>query len=216
MPRRKKNRNSGSRNRNAQSVTVRTPSQAFERSLAARTDRTQLWGKVYLGIVSTASGLFGTNITPASLGVRPGSYATLFTRWRIIRLIFKPLQFTTAASSNQPFFAGLLDDSITSGDIPIAGPAVLDLRCSVSSTATSTTATVAPVAQTTFNEFEWKPLRGPPQWYYATVEGSSSDPRLEVPCSLWIGSTTANVLTANFEVDYQIAFEGACDVLSQP
>jgi hypothetical protein len=199
---------------NGQSLTVRTPSQAFERTVASRSDRTRLMGKVYFGFTSTSTGYAGVNITPSLLGVRPGSYATLYTKWRIARLILKPLQFSTAATSNQPIFAGFLDDSVTSGDIPISGVAILDLRCSVSSVATSNSATVAGATQTTFNEFEWKPLRGPPQWYYATVEGSSSDPRLEVPCSLWIGSPTASALSANFEIDYDIYFEGACDVLS--
>lgn len=213
MPsRRKKTRNPG--RRNAQNVTVRTPAQAFERTLASRSDRSRLMGKCFVSLSSTSSGFVGFNINPASLGVRPAAYAALFTRWRISRLIVKPLALTTAFSANEVCFIGFLDDSITSSDVPTSGVAILDLRCSASSVATSTSATVAPGPISTYNEYEYRPLRGPPTWYFTTLEGSSSDPRLEVPCSLWFGGPSAAVFTAAFEIDYDLLYEGACDVTS--
>lgn len=158
-------------------------------------------------IITTGSvTLGGLNLNPSIFGARPAAYASIFARWKINRLIIRPLNLSFESTSPTTVaFAGVLDDSITSSDVPTAPVGVLDLRCSVSIPAQYVSDSV--------NEFEWRPLRGPTQWFYTTLEGSSSDPRLEVPGSLWFASnTTASVAT--FQVDYDISYEGAVDTIS--
>jgi len=110
------------------SVTVRTPSQAFEFQLATRSDRTRLLGKTLVSSAASLPGPAGININPSVLGARAASLALLFARWKINRLVLKVL--TLPAS--QVAVAGFLDDSITSADVPTSMVGVLQLRCSVS------------------------------------------------------------------------------------
>jgi len=183
------------------SVTVRTPSQAFERMLSVRSDTSRLLGKTVVS--TTATNPIGLDVNTHLLGARPVAFAAIFLRWKINRLIVKPLFLNL---TGQGSFAGFLDDNISSGDVPTTGSGVLDLRCSVAYPANES-------AYETHNEFEWSPLRGPTKWFYTTLEGSTSDPRLEVPCSFWYGQT-ATATIGSWEVDYDISFEGAVDTLS--
>jgi len=191
-------------NKSSGSVTVRTPSQAFERQLSTRSDRSRLLGKTTISTGSVT--LSGFNLNPAIFGARPTAYASIFSRWRIARLIIRPLSISSEATAPTGVsFAGVLDDTATSADVPTSATGVLDLRCSVSLPAQYTSDSQ--------NEFEWRPLRGPTQWFYTTLEGSSSDPRLEVPASLWFASNST-AASALFQVDYDLMFEGAVDPLS--
>jgi len=166
--------------------------------LSTRSDRSRLLGKTIVTLAESTSGVpIGVNLNPSTLGSRPAAYSLIFTRWRISRLIVKCL----SAPANAYCTVGFLDDTISSPDVPTSEVGVLDLRCSVSLSAA--------LATSTYNEFEWRPLRGPTTWFYTTLEGSSSDPRLEVPCSLWFAANSTG--TSIFEIDYDIQFEGGCD-----
>jgi hypothetical protein len=161
-------------------------------------------GKTVISSGSTVLG--GLNFNPPLFGARPAAYAAIFARWKINRLIIRPLALSYETTSPSTVaFVGVLDDSITSSDVPTAAVGVLDLRCSVS--------VPAQYVSDSVNEFEWRPLRGPTQWFYTTLEGSSSDPRLEVPGSLWFASNTAAAV-GTFQVDYDLSFEGAVDTVS--
>jgi len=188
-------------------VVARTPSQAFEKMLASRSDQSRLCGKCLTTLSSGSGGApASSNINPPFLGVRPAAYAALFTRWRVNRLIVKFIVANSTAL--EAGVVGFLDDSNTSADVPTSAAGVLALRCSVS-IPLQTTAFSSSVS--TFQEYEWRPSRSSPKWFYTTLEGSSSDPRLEVPCSVFVAGSSA---TANFtiEIDYDITFDGACDV----
>lgn len=184
-------------------VTVRTPSQAFEAQLSNRSDRSRLLGKTFVSTGSSAV-VFGLNVNPSLLGARPSAYSTIFLRWKINRLIIKPLLLPLTGSGS---VVGIMDDTVLSADIPTSLAGVLNLRCSVSYPANQ-------IAYENYNDFEWRPSRGPPKWFFTTLEGSSSDPRLEVPCSIWFAQPGGTLVAPNFQIDYDISFEGAVDTLS--
>ncbi len=176
-----------------------------------RSDRSRLRGKTLVTFNSggTANTPVGANVNTSYLGARPAAYSTLYARWRVNRLIVKII--TASASAGGVAILGFLDDTVTSSDVPTSATGVLNLRCSASIPVTSSTGTSNAVS--TYNEYEWQPLRSSPKWFYTTLEGSSSDPRLEVPCSVWVASPTEQVIL-QCEIDYDISYEGAVDILS--
>jgi hypothetical protein len=195
-------------NKSSGNVTVRTPSQAFEKKLSTASDRSRLMGKTILTIAGNTPS--GFNVNPSYLGTRPAAYAGLYARWRINRLIFKVV--STSGTTTGSALIGILDDTTTAADVPTTFTGVLALRCSSSFCVTSTPIyTYSPIS--TSNELEWRPLRSSPKWFYTTLEGSSSDPRLEVPCSVWTASSTGAV-SSQVEIDYDISYEGAVDLAS--
>lgn len=199
----KKRGNRQSSTGRSSNVTIRTPTQAFAASLAVRSDQSRLLGKTVV-FVSTTPNPIGSNINPSFLGARPTAYAALFAKWRINRLFIRPLNTSASAGVN---YTGVFDDTSTSADVPTSASDVIDLRCSNASNFS-----VFPEA---YNEIQWSPPRGPRVWYFTTLEGSSSDPRLEVPCSLWVGAGTTAV-SNTYEISYDLSFIGAVDTLSAP
>jgi hypothetical protein len=170
-----------------------------------------LLGKTLLSVsTGSANTPVGININPAALGLRPATYSNIYSKWTIRRLIVKIVAVASSASGSCTL--GFLDDTTTSTDLPTSTTGVLNLRCS-SSFATVGSGLFSAVS--TYNEYEWRPIRtrGALEWYFTTLEGSSSDPRLEVPCSLWFASSVANV-ACTLEVDYDIVYDGAVDTAS--
>jgi len=175
--------------------------------LATRSDRSRLLGKTILTFTSsgTANVPTGTNFAPSFLGNRPGAYSILFAKWKINRLILRVLSATGASAG---FCAvGILDDTTTSADVPTAPLGVVNLRCS-----RSLISQTGQIQSSADSIFEWRPLR-PSPWFFTTLEGSASDPRIEVPSSIWVVSNSASS-TFIVECDYDLSFSGAIDVSS--
>jgi hypothetical protein len=178
-------------------VTIMTPSERFESSLAAGSDAFNLKGKLFVNpSLTTTPSVFQT-INPSSLGVRAAALGLVFARYRVNRLIVK----FQASSNSANALVGFLDDSSTGeGDGPSSVNGILEYRCSGVSFNTATVPTY----------LEWRPTDAS-KWYYCTAGASGSDPRLSVAAILYGGITISGGGCA-VEIDFDITYKGAVDV----
>jgi hypothetical protein len=93
---------------------------------------------------------------------------------------------------------GILDDYSGEGDAPANLSGVVNMRCS----ATSMPGTIDPTY------IYYTPL-DKSKWYYCNSTSSTSDPRFNIPASLY-GATNTSAATQVFvELDYTLVFAGA-------
>jgi hypothetical protein len=168
-----------------------------ERQLAVRSDRITMSGKV---IVTVAAGTSGTQVfSPAALGDRIFKVASIFARWRIVKLII----VSGPVSTTGAFSFGVVDDNSSEGGsapLPTTVNEVVELRCSK-----------FPLSSVNPNEIEWKPV-DPQKWYYTSPGGGTgSDNRFVYPSTLAYAATSAPSAAVSFGVYYTTEFEGAFD-----
>jgi hypothetical protein len=171
---------------------------ARERQLAVRSDRISISGKVFFSVTSATAGVTTFPMNPTFFGDRVTRHATLYSRWRILKVIIQ----------NGPAVGGLIalgvvDDYTSEGGAapsPSTISEVVQLRCS-----RANISTVNP------SEFDWKPLDRDKLYY--TQNGAAtapSDLRLTTPGTFAVGATAA-ITSLSIVVYYTIEFEGAYD-----
>jgi len=138
-------------------------------------------------------------ITPTGqLGARCSALASVFSRFRVNRLIIRFLA-TTSLGGNAVL--GIVDDTTGEGDNPTTPADVLELRCSAIAMGNETVPVI----------FNWSPVDRT-KWYYTFTGASGSDPRLVVPATLY--GASGNASTVDVEVDFDVTFKGAVDTAS--
>jgi len=183
------------RNRRArapQAVTSLSLSETAERQLATRSDKAVFKGKQLLSVISGVNG-GNVQLDPTTFSNRLGTLLGLYARWRILKLILKPVAPPSVGGAFTGY--GVIDDPTL---IPssISLNEVIEARCSriVSSTGTDT------------DELQWNPI-DPTVWYSTDVAG---DARLYSPCSIVLPGFTSTT-TVQFVAYFTIEAEGAYD-----
>jgi len=197
MPRRNRGNKSGRSRSNrggVQPVISLSLSEAEERKLSVRSDRTSLRGKQVFS-VTNGSGVSGASgLSVSNFGFRLGGLLGYYLRWRIVKLVIKPIY---APPGSGTLVYGVSDDpnDVTTG---LSLNEVLELRTSrlVSSSGTDS------------SELQWNPV-DPTKWYYTISEGAAGDVRLTTPCSLQSLNGTPG--TIQYVIYYTIEAEGAFD-----
>jgi hypothetical protein len=181
-------------------VTIVTQSQRFEQRLASASDAFNLKGKLLLAFSTSTTPAVVLNLNPANLGARAASLATIFSRFRINRLIFKATFVNNTTALSTTGVVGVLDDATTTeGDAPISASSVLELRCSGSYLQ----------SQTVPLELSWQPV-DKSKWYYTQNGVSGSDARL-VEMGVAYAASPATGVVVSLEIDYDVTFKGATD-----
>jgi len=177
-----------------------TQTEKFNQNLSRGQDSFNLKGKYLLSGVSLSSTPSTLIIlTPVTqLGARANALSTVFSRYRINRLIVRFLS-TTSLGGNAVI--GIVDDSPGEGDAPATPQDVLELRCSAIAMGNETVPVI----------FNWSPVDRT-KWYYTFTGASGSDPRLTTVATMY--GASGNVSTVDVEVDYDITYKGAVDTLS--
>jgi hypothetical protein len=171
-------------------------SEAEEMVLSKRKDQISLRGKQILNIPVTG-GMGSLALLSSSFGTRVSAILAFFARWKIMRLVIKPITNTGSPITSE--VVGLQDDpslvpsSFTQNEI-------LELRCSrlLSSSGTDT------------DEFQWNPIDS--NYWFST--NSSGDVRLNTPAAMLVNLSPTSVSIAPFVVYYSILAEGAYDNVS--
>jgi len=195
----RKTRNSGRRGNSSGPRVIQTRNmiESSEAQLASRSDEITFRAK-HLLTFNTASGLVGLPMTPTFLGGMTGALATVYSRFRILKLVFRVSPATsTTVINNAPFATGIMDDNSGEGGSvpdPTSMTGIMALRCSSLNTSSDDT------------YFKWNPL-DPAKWYYST-SGSSGDNRLVVPGSFYISALPTGY-TAYIEMHMTVQFAGA-------
>jgi hypothetical protein len=195
MPKNRKGRARKSRG----AITVRTPFEAMSKAMSV-SDSSVLHGKVIL--TGTTSGTANTptvvvNLAPGGLGTRASNLGTVFTRFKIRKLVVNFFAPPEALSTAGLTSVGILDDISGEGDQPTSTDGVIELRSS-SHNFTN---------QTTPSYFEYTPL-DKKKWYYCAPGVGGSDERLAYQAAMFVSSTlTSQPYT--IVVDYAIVFAGA-------
>jgi hypothetical protein len=174
-----------------QAVTSLSLSEAEERKLSIRSDLASFRGKQIFSVANLSGVSGASNISPSTLGLRIGTLLGMYLRWRILKLVIKPLV------SSGTLYYGVTDDAndATSGLNPNE---VLELRVSRAVTFFGTDT----------SELQWNPI-DPAKWYYTTSEGAGGDIRLVSPCSIESLNSVAG--TVSYLIYYTIQAEGAFD-----
>jgi len=176
-----------------------TPSQVFEKRLATTSDSCVFRGKYTQGFTiaanNSASFLFAPQ--PRTLGNRPTSAGTLFTRFRLKDLTVKVHSPLRSDGSISGITIGILDDYSNTSDAPTDFPSVQDLRCSI----------VTSTSESEPDFLFWKPL-DPQKWYYV-VAPSGEDPRFIYPCAVYASCTGSSGQPVVLEFEYTLVFAGA-------
>jgi hypothetical protein len=194
MPKRSNTRRSGKTGK-ARGVVIRTPTEAFERSLARGADSFNLKGKVVFSQATSTTPAAFIVLAPSQLGPRATALATVFSRFRVNSVIIKFMETTSGFQT----VLGIVDDaSGTEGDAPSSFGGVLETRCSA----------LAFGAQTVPTYLEWRPV-DKSKWYYCTSGATGSDPRLVFPAISFVASSGTGSISA--EVDFNVTFKGADD-----
>jgi hypothetical protein len=184
------------------SVTIMTPSSAFEAKLARSSDAMVLRGKFLLSNVVSGTPNSIIALTPVNFGARAAAAATIFTSYRIkkIGIKFNGQTTNSGVSNAAAVVLGILDDaSGAEGDAPSTANGVLELRCSA----------VSMPAETISTELTWSPV-DKNLWYHTSSGSSTSDPRFLFPGVVYIAAlSTGNFITAEF--DWEVVFKGASD-----
>ncbi len=178
------------------STTVQNYSDAFERQLATRSDRITVRGKQYFS-QNWSTVQWVDTLDAQSLS----AISNQFERWRIIKLIFKPVFVTSTAST--AFAYGITDDSNITSSLSFSQ--ITQQRVNnVAQIAASTDLATLGVSS---GEFVWKPI-DPTKWYYTTTP-SGSDIRLTYP-ACFVAATEAASQTVNLKyvLFFTIEFEG--------
>jgi len=172
--------------------------QASEVQLASREDRYMCRGKslILQSFGAPLSNLLLSPATGAVYGSRMTSINSVYSRYRLIKLLFRFC--APFVSSGQNLYIGVQDDSGTDSDNPTTQADIIQLRCS--------TVMYGTVTQPT--EFEWKPI-DKEKWYYTSSE-IGGDPRFLIPAVLWFSTGVASS-TLTGEIHYTIEFAGAID-----
>jgi hypothetical protein len=196
--RRAKKGNGGMGRTTDTSVVIVTPVEKFEQRLSTSTDASTLRGKLIFNTssVTTAPTLIFT-IAPATFGSRSIAMASIFTMYKVKRLLFKFCG--VVGSSAVGAAAGVYDDVSTSADIPTTLSDVAQLRCS----ALALPGNTVPVF------FEYKPVDAK-RWYYTTSD--SGDSRLVVYGLVYAAAVSGSSGSFFCEVDYELVYKGAADV----
>jgi len=184
--------------RNAPSLTL---IEASERQFATRSDVIHVRGKqlvTFASITAAASAVF---FLPGDFGARGAALASLYSRWRVERVLIKLYPFGSTAVV---LTFGIQDDNSAEGGgtvDPTTATDVLALRTSCSTGAFTTIPTL----------MEWSPIdRASPLWYFTQgTAASGADQRLVAPFTIW-AATNAGSLTGMFiEMHYTLSFKGA-------
>jgi hypothetical protein len=172
----------------------------FNMNLSRGQDSFNLKGKYLLGGVSLSTSPSTLVIlTPlAQLGARANALSSVFSRYRINRLI---IRFLATQSLGGNAVLGVVDDATVEGDAPTTPQDVLECRCSAIAMGNETVPVI----------FNWSPVDRS-KWYYTFTGASGSDPRLTVAATLYAAST--NTSTVDVEIDFDVTFKGAVDTLS--
>lgn len=199
-PRRRRNnnrrRNGGSGGNRSMPTTVQNYSDAFEHQLATRKDRITVRGKQYFNqtwsTVQWIDTLDSSSLTAIS---------AQFERWRIVKLIFKPVSVTSTAST--AFAYGITDDSEVVSTITFSNITQLRVNNVAAIGVTTDLATLG----VSSGEFVWTPV-DPDKWYYTTAV-SGGDIRLTYPGS-FVAATEASSQTVSLKyvLYFTIEFEG--------
>jgi len=193
MPR-KSRRTRGRRSGAPQAVTSLSLSETFELKLSKRKDLSQLMGKMIVSVPLTA-GIGNIPFLSTAFGARTSAFLALFQRWKIQRLVIKPL--TTLPTPITSQVVAISDDVSVTFSTAATQSELLELRCS----------RILGNQGTDTSEFVWNPI-DPGKWYY-TLAGT--DPRLSQPGAIYVNLTPTTITSAAFLVYYSISCEGAYD-----
>ncbi len=174
-------------------------SDAFERQLAVRKDNFISKGKV-LVVGATGTTLYSLQL---SAQVFDPIY-TNYMRWRLIKMIFKPVVLASN-SSNNVVTVGISDDGI------IESPTyqqVFEYRTStVMSTQPTTGAGTFVAKDTDSAELVFEPV-DKDVWFYTDIDQTGTDERFGAPGVLYIAAATSATLSLNYAIYYVIEFAG--------
>jgi hypothetical protein len=147
--------------------------------------------------------LNGTILQPLTMGARAGVLAGVFTKYRIIKAIFKHVPQSGSAAPGRVYM-GVADEVGGEGGsspIPQDYLGITALRCSTN------------VSLGGEGEFEWKPI-DPNKWYYVFTAGTTNDQRFTVPGSFYaVTDGFGNSGTFNSRIEAYFTLEFAGDII---
>jgi len=202
MPSRRKNNRRGKRRMGSGSsdrstlTTVQNYSDAFEHKLATRKDRITVRGKQYFNQSWATVQWIDTIDSPSLTAI-----SQQFERWRIVRLIFKPVAVTSTASTS--FAYGITDDPEVVSTITFSNISQLRVNNIISIGATTDLATLG----VSSGEFVWTPV-DTDKWYYTTTI-SGGDIRFSYPaCFVAATEATSQTVVLKYILYFVLEFEG--------
>lgn len=195
MPRNLNTNRRSRKNEKPKPVISMTQTEAFALNQTLSSDAVCIKGKLLGSASATVTPSQIVNFNPNGLGPRVAKFAAVFDRFRIkyVRIKWLPTGTTNVFSS-----LGVLDDSGSGGLAPTNTAETAELRSSSTVVGNTTVPT----------QFTWIPVDRK-EWYFCPTEGSSGDPRLQVPGVLYASAPSAT--TVAYEIDYSIVFAGAID-----
>jgi len=167
--------------------------ESSEAQYASRGDRITVKDKFLMSF--TGSSIIGTPITAQALGQRLSAFSLLFTRWRLLKMVFRLIPAVSSTGTNSYTFGVLDDNSGEGGSVPdpTTSSEILHLRA-------STLVAINPAVM------KWNPVDAD-KWYY-TQAGTAGDGRLIVPASLFTAAVGASY-TGQIEIHFTAELEGA-------
>jgi len=190
-------------------MVVVPPFVGLERQLANRDDRIVVVAKTLLSIITLTPGVVSTySLVPQNLGFRASTFASLYSRYRILKTSFA-LAINSSTAAGAPLIYGIQDDNSGEGGAPTpsTNEDVYALRC-------STLTALSSPAGGGDNQLYWKPL-DMDKFYYTQVNSSSGDARLGVPGTLCAVGQPAAGASLIFQCFYTIEFSGAVETAGQ-
>jgi hypothetical protein len=197
MPRRSKTKGNHKGRAQIRNVKALSLSEAEEMALAKRKDQTILRGKQIYNL-ALSGGYGSAQLAPSTFGLRVGTILTAYERWKILKLVVRPLNDISAGLTSE--VVAINDDGDLSGTA-LTQSQLLEYRCS----------RVLGTSGTDTNEFQWNPI-DIDKWYYTSIESSGGDIRLVAPCVLIANATPTSLTSSPFVLYYTIVAEGAKDV----
>jgi len=154
-----------------------------------------LRGKLATNVTLAANGSGTYLLTADSFGQRVSALLDCYQRWKIMKLIIKPI---FANSTVVSAYAVSDDPSIVLPTTSSQQGFIISVR---------TSRTFDPGVGSESADLQWNPI-DPKTWYYTTVEGVGGDPRLTSPGNFLISSGTTSG-TFGVIIYYSIEAEGA-------
>jgi hypothetical protein len=159
-----------------------------------------LRGKIVVNVTLAANGAGFVILTAASFGQRVATILSCFQRWKIMKLIVKPLLANSSIVSSYALTDDPLLGTGTTGNFQNA---IVSVRCS---------RTYDPGVGSESADLQWNPV-DPSKWYYVTPEEGSGDIRLIAPNSFMVQSgSTAGTFSVLFY--FSIDAEGSTNPAS--
>lgn len=152
----------------------------------------------------TANVVLGNQfLVPSAMGARAGVLQGVFTKYRIIKAIFKHVPQQGSAFPGRVYM-GVADEVGGEGGsspIPLDYLGISALRCSTNASLGGE------------GEFEWKPI-DPDKWYYVYTAGSTNDQRFSVPGTFYaVTDAFGNSGSFNSRIEAYFTLEFAGDII---